>query len=610
MAGKSLGTLTVDLIARTSGFVQGMSKAERESAKRAKQIRKDLQQIGKEFKALGKSLAVGGVAAGAGLVAIIEKNRELIDEQAKLARSLESTVAGLAVTTRAGELSGVAFDKVAQATKDLTRRLSQAADGTGPAVKALERLNLTAEELSQLPLDERIQTINQAILDFIPAAQRASVAGQLFGEEGSLAISRLDPETIKKAREEAQLFGTTLSQLDAAKVEAANDAFSTIGLGLEGISKQITVEFAPIIEQLGNDFKDLAVEAGGFGFVATSVFESVVSVAAFTADAVDGVSRTFELLGKAAATAFVAIETGLAFLKLDFEAGVEGVLKLQAAFDDMDETLNRPLSGQKFRQYVDDAKAAGDELRKVLEAGGGSAGGEGVNAKLDADIAALRLKYGEEEDLLRQKYEKDISLLDDWIAKDASKTAEANELKFYAKSEFLDGQYQLEKKYNDMAEREAEARKQQRLQSLGELAGTLGSISTLMNSESKKMFEVGKVAAIAQATVSTAVGVMKAWELGPILGPILAPLVALAGAAQIAQIKKTKFQGGGGAPTAGVTNTQRINNIATPTAAGGGIGDRNIFLSGFGADDIFRGQTIIDLANSGVLDGGVVRTTQ
>lgn len=33
MAGKSLGTLTIDLIAKVGGFVQGMGKAERASQK-------------------------------------------------------------------------------------------------------------------------------------------------------------------------------------------------------------------------------------------------------------------------------------------------------------------------------------------------------------------------------------------------------------------------------------------------------------------------------------------------------------------------------------------------------------------------------------------------
>jgi hypothetical protein len=66
---------------------------------------------------------------------------------------------------------------IEQATKDLTRRLSQAASGAGPAAEALGRLGLSASELLALPLDERVGRINQAIADFVPAAERAAVAG-------------------------------------------------------------------------------------------------------------------------------------------------------------------------------------------------------------------------------------------------------------------------------------------------------------------------------------------------------------------------------------------------------------------------------------------------
>ena len=43
----------------------------------------------------------------------------------------------------AGELAGVSMSGIEQATKDLTRRLSQAAAGTGPAADALDRLGLS-----------------------------------------------------------------------------------------------------------------------------------------------------------------------------------------------------------------------------------------------------------------------------------------------------------------------------------------------------------------------------------------------------------------------------------------------------------------------------------
>ena len=113
-----------------------------------------------------------------------------VDAQAKLAQSLGTTVASIQVLERAGELAGVAMSGIEQATKDLTRRLSQAASGAGPAAEALGRLGLSASELLALPLDERVGRINQAIADFVPAAERAAVAGQLFGEEGSIAMSR------------------------------------------------------------------------------------------------------------------------------------------------------------------------------------------------------------------------------------------------------------------------------------------------------------------------------------------------------------------------------------------------------------------------------------
>ena len=41
----SLGTLTLDLIARTAGFAQGMSKAERESEKFRRKVKKDMEQV-------------------------------------------------------------------------------------------------------------------------------------------------------------------------------------------------------------------------------------------------------------------------------------------------------------------------------------------------------------------------------------------------------------------------------------------------------------------------------------------------------------------------------------------------------------------------------------
>jgi hypothetical protein len=154
---------------------------------------------------------------------------------------------------------------IEQATKDLTRRLSQAAAGTGPAADALDRLGLSANELIALPLDQRVGAINAAIESFVPAAERAAVAGQLFGEEGSIAMSRIDTATLRQATEDVRAFGVVVSEQDADQIERTNDAISRLGLIWRGLSNQLAVAAAPALEAVANAMAAVASRTGPLG---------------------------------------------------------------------------------------------------------------------------------------------------------------------------------------------------------------------------------------------------------------------------------------------------------------------------------------------------------
>jgi hypothetical protein len=108
------------------------------------------------------------------------------------------------VLTWAGELAGVSMGEIEQATKKLTTRLSEAATGSGLAVAALQRLNLTAAELQALPLDQRIFAIQEALNQFVPEAERAAVASDLFGDRAALAFLRIDAATLREAAQDVQ----------------------------------------------------------------------------------------------------------------------------------------------------------------------------------------------------------------------------------------------------------------------------------------------------------------------------------------------------------------------------------------------------------------------
>ena len=184
---------------------------------------------------LAVAAAAGAFLAGAG--AMIRSSLELVDSQAKMAQSLRTTVESVQVLTWAGELAGVSMGEIEQATKKLTTRLSEAAGGSGSAVKALARLNLTAAELQRLPLDQRIVAIQQALGAFVPEAQRAAVASDLFGDRAALAFLRIDTATLEEAARDVRDFGVAVSDGDARQIERTGDAIARLGLIWRGLCR-------------------------------------------------------------------------------------------------------------------------------------------------------------------------------------------------------------------------------------------------------------------------------------------------------------------------------------------------------------------------------------
>ena len=100
-------------------------------------------------------------------------------------------------------------------------------------------------------------------------------------------------------------------------------------------------------------------------------------------------------------------------------------------------------------------------------------------------------------------------------------------------------------------------------QKLAFVSGSLKMLGGLMQSHNRKAFELGKAAAIADATVSTIVAVMKAWkDYGWPVGAALGVGIAAAGAINVAKIASTKM---GGASAGGIAG----GNASAPSVTGG-----------------------------------------
>jgi len=261
------------------------------------------------------AVAAAATAFAAGAAAMIRSGLQVVDAQAKLAQSLGTTVESIQVLERAGELAGVSMSGIEQATKDLTRRLSQAAAGTGPAVAALERLGLSASALLALPLDERVGRINQAIEDFVPAAERAAVAGQLFGEEGSIAISRIDTATLRQATQDVRDFGVVVSEQDADQIERTNDAISRLGLIWRGLSNQLAVAAAPALEAVADALAAISRTTGPLGQAIRLLFDNIGRLASIAAAFAAFIAGRWVAGMVVAAASVRGLATALVFLR-------------------------------------------------------------------------------------------------------------------------------------------------------------------------------------------------------------------------------------------------------------------------------------------------------
>ena len=127
MAGsRSLGTLTVDLVAKIAGFEQGMNKAERELDKRAKRMNDVAKKIG---AGIGAAITVG-LAASAALATGLKMSIDRMDELSKAAQRASLPTEQFTQLAYAGDLADVSME-------ELTKSLGKETAKTGIRVNCI-----------------------------------------------------------------------------------------------------------------------------------------------------------------------------------------------------------------------------------------------------------------------------------------------------------------------------------------------------------------------------------------------------------------------------------------------------------------------------------------
>jgi len=153
------------------------------------------------------------------------------------------------------------------------------------------------------------------------------------------------------------------------------------------------------------------------------------------------------------------------------------------------------------------------------------------------ELDALRNSYATKNEIVYRAYLAREAIIQRAEARGSVLEAEAAQLR-------NDNEKQLSDERVAIAKEEADKKKElddQRLNATGQL---FGNIATLMQTENRKLFEIGKAAAIAQAIVNTATAITNALAVPPYpLGLALASTAGIAGAVQIAAIQNQQISG-------------------------------------------------------------------
>jgi len=224
--------------------------------------------------------AIVGLVGAAGFGALISSSLRAGDSLAKTASKIGVTTEALSGLRYAAELTGVSSETMDMALQRFTRRASEAALGTGEAVNALKELNLDAESLVKLPLDKQMGLVADAMAGVGTQSDRVRLAMKLFDSEGVALVNTLAGGSValETMAEEADDLGISLSGVDAKAIEDANDAFTRAKTAIMGVVQAMTVEFAPVIEDLSDRFVQFIKRQNESGNVGEKVARKLINV--------------------------------------------------------------------------------------------------------------------------------------------------------------------------------------------------------------------------------------------------------------------------------------------------------------------------------------------
>lgn len=624
----SAGTLTIDIEAKTARLEEGMRRASRS-------VRRSSSAMSAALGSLKTQLAaVAGIGA---LGLFVKRSFDAADALGDMADNLGVSTNALAKFQYAASFAGLSSEQAGKLIEKQSVTLGKAASEAGAARDAFNRLGLDAQLLANQSPDQAFRKISDAIGSIPNQSERARVSVEIFGKSGTSAMAfiREGSAGLDKAAEQAERIGVALSNVDNAKLEQARDSMQRVGSVFAGIGNRIAVALAPYLKWVSDWFVNSAADANGWKDGINTGLAAIAHSVAFVAD----IFRGLQVVWKILEVAWAGFQ-GLVFVGLNEIQ--KGVVWLASALPGLGDIKPNPSLQQWADESVTNINRLNDELEKLVMAEMPSAGIEEFFEKIKQESDSLAKKLADD----RKKNGQNGAVEDvrpfrnnfdaDFLSKIAEQGRSEQELlnaqyeqkridleNFYVTSDMTDEAYRqrsttleedYQKKLTDIRNRGLSARsimwRKAWAGDLKSVAGVFGEVSDLMQSSSRKQFEIGKKAAIGQSLINTSLMVTEGLKTQPFfpVGLAMGALALTKGMTEVNKIKSQSFGGGGGGGSSGAVGTFPASpNTGLPTqqpglpqtseARGNTV---QIIIEGnvIGSDEYVNGTLIPALANA------------
>jgi lambda family phage tail tape measure protein len=368
MATRSLGSLTLDLVAKVGGFQAGMDQAERALDASSMRMQAKAKALG---ETIGKSIRIAVIGAAAALSTLgvaVKKSIDNMDSMSKSAQRVGTSTENFSTLAFAAKLSDIQVDQLTKTLGKLYQAEGLAVNASSAQAKVFKGLGIDIKDHNG-NLKDSVTLLKEFADKYQKAAGSPAfmAAGmQLFGRQFQNLVPLLKDGSagIEELQQQAKSLGIEISTGAGQQAELFNDNLNRLGAAVEGIVNAVSVSLLPVLVE----WSEKAVAIANDTEKMKSISEKITS----TLDSLAVVGHTL-------AIAFYAIEAAVQVVTIAIAAQI----KVYAA-------LFEAMNGAAHLNYAG-VKSGLGHAKDAITTAFDAMGDAGKNAKksIEGSVAAI-----------------------------------------------------------------------------------------------------------------------------------------------------------------------------------------------------------------------------